>query len=128
MTEAHFCILLIDDEPALLEVLGMLLQQRGYEVLTARSVKGALAVWNLHKGRISAVISDTWLSSTERTTDLLEAFKQAVPEMPIIVTSGYLAAVDATTHWARTRINYLPKPFDPVIMLDALETLTGKTQ
>src|SRR4051812_43074661 len=86
MSEAnvHPCLLLIDDEMTLLEMLGMLLENKGYEVITASSVSGALILWDLNRDRIKAVISDTWLSSTESTTELLASFKKAMPEVPVI--------------------------------------------
>jgi DNA-binding NtrC family response regulator len=127
MTDAEHrpCVLLIDDEATLLEMLGMLLKKRGYEVLTASTVSVARIAWTLHKARIAAVISDTWLSSTENTNALLTMFKQEIPDIPIIVTSGFLEGVDATVEWNKRRINYLPKPFDTIVMFEALEALTG---
>jgi DNA-binding NtrC family response regulator len=122
--QTKMCVLVIDDEVTLLEVLGILLENWGYEVLTAKSLKASNIIWSLHKTRISVVISDTWLGRGESTTELLNQFKQERPEVSILVTSGYLTELEATTHWDRGVINYLPKPFDPVQLLAALKQLS----
>lgn len=127
-TVSPMCVLLIDNEKTFLEVLGMLLEKRGYEVISVSSVQGALIMWNLHKKRIRVVISDTWLSPTESTTELLNGFKKELPQMPILVTSGYLGEVEATKKWDTCAINYIPKPFDPLLMFEALDQLVTRGQ
>jgi DNA-binding NtrC family response regulator len=125
-TASKVCVLLIDDEVTLLEVIGLLLEKRGYEVLIAQSVKEANIIWNLNKHRINVVITDTWLAPDENTKELLSRFKKELPEISILVTSGGLIDEDTTAKWDSRVINYLPKPFDPLVLIEALKQLVPR--
>jgi DNA-binding response OmpR family regulator len=117
-TASKVCVLLIDDEVTLLEVIGLLLEKRGYEVLIAQSVKEANIIWNLNKHRINA--------PDENTKELLSRFKKELPEISILVTSGGLIDEDTTAKWDSRVINYLPKPFDPLVLIEALKQLVPR--
>ena len=76
-------LLLVDDDPSLLKLLGMRLTSEGFRVTTAES--GAEALRLLHRERIDLVLSDLRMDGEERIiggTGVDEAYKEyAVSEL-----------------------------------------------
>src|SRR5690348_9005746 len=102
-------ILLVDDDAAIRAVLGSLLKQEGYTVLTAASGGEALAL--LDKQPIDAVVTDLRMPGMDGMT-LLRRVSQAWPEVPVVVLSAHgtvALAVDAMKGGAA---DFLTKPFD----------------
>ncbi len=92
LARGHETILLIDDEPPLLETGCDLLSFLGYDVLTAQSGEDALAVIEREKDRISLVILDLMMPGMGGEKCLAEILK-ILPTMKVIIASGYTANV-----------------------------------
>ena len=90
---AEGCILVADDEPQVRNVLRMLLESSGYEVLEADDGVEALNVVRRLSG-----------AETLRT---LRAFR---PDLPVLLTSGY-AEEEFSELRAHGRVGFLGKPF-----------------
>jgi two-component system response regulator AtoC len=102
-------ILLVDDDAAITTVLGSLLKQEGYGVLTAASGGEALAL--LDKRPVDAVVTDLRMPGMDGMA-LLRRVAQAWPEVPVVVLSAHgtvALAVDAMKGGAA---DFLTKPFD----------------
>lgn len=83
-TEA-ITILCVDDEEIPRTLRKMVLQKKGYRVLTASSGKEALAY--LGEGGIDLVLSDQMMPGMTGT-ELTKAVKDAYPHLPFILISG----------------------------------------
>jgi DNA-binding NtrC family response regulator len=112
-------VLLIDDNETVLDVVGLLLAQRDYTVLTARDACEAEQIWSQNRGRINAVVSDKWLNEKENSSRLLNSFQKDEPNVPIILMTGYPHQDEN----ARQGFNYLPKPFSPSELFKALDAM-----
>ncbi|HVY31206.1 MAG TPA: sigma-54 dependent transcriptional regulator [Polyangiaceae bacterium] len=102
-------VLLVDDDAAIRAVLGSLLKQEGYRVLTAASGGEALALLDKHP--IDAVVTDLRMPGMDGMT-LLRRVTQAWPEVPVVVLSAHgtvALAVDAMKGGAA---DFLTKPFE----------------
>lgn len=110
---------MIDDNETILDVLVSILETQGYEVLTARDASEAHETWSGNRNRICAVVSDKWLSETENSNGLLQSFQKDMPNVPIIVMTGY----SHNDPNAREGVNYLPKPFSPSELFKALDSM-----
>ncbi|MDB6053745.1 MAG: two component, sigma54 specific, transcriptional regulator, Fis family [Verrucomicrobiales bacterium] len=119
-------VFLIDDNETILDVLGQILEKRDYHVLTARSAREAEEVWRLNRLTINAVVSDKWLSEKENSTAILKLFQQDSPDVPIILMTGYPLQDQEERSRVCEGINYLPKPFSPSDLFQALDFLIGK--
>lgn len=101
-------ILCIDDEPAILRLLSVVLAPDGHEVVTAASARDALAM--LKAGGIDAVLLDLGLPDRDGL-ELISAILAAMP-VPIIVVSARAEPDDKVTALDLGAVDYVTKPFD----------------
>ncbi|MBF0104979.1 MAG: response regulator [Deltaproteobacteria bacterium] len=105
-----FNILLVDDEPDVLEVLKMFFEFEGHKVFVAESAKTALDIFNTSK--IDLVISDYRMPETNGI-ELIEKILLSDPEAITILLTAH-ADVDVAIE-AINRINlykFVRKPWD----------------
>jgi len=101
-------VLLVDDEQNILEILEMVLQEQGMEVLKAGSGREALQL--LRQRKTDVVISDIRMPDLSGV-ELLQAVKQFAPDTIFIMITAFAStdtAIEAIQHGA---YDYLTKPF-----------------
>ena len=102
-------VLVVDDDPNLLDVLQIRLEEWGYEVILSEN---ALTAARLSAERSPQVIlTDVWLPDVSGV-DLLRALTQVEPRPVIILMSAHGSvdlAVESMKHGAK---DYLTKPLD----------------
>lgn len=81
-------ILVVDDEPSVLDFIGAVFRRRGYGVLTSSDGRDALAVCERHAAEIDLAIIDV-VMPLMGAGDLLPALKAKHPGMKVLLTSGY---------------------------------------
>lgn len=81
-------ILLVEDEMTVLAVIKTMLQELGYQVLTATNGREALDVYEQHLGVIAMVLSDMVMPDMDGAT-LYATLKMKYPEIKVILMSGY---------------------------------------
>ncbi len=114
-------ILLVDDEPTVREVTKLLLERRGFEVVTAKDgVTGLLAF--AANPNFAAVISDLRMPRADGRT-LIASLRAQSPALPIICMTGILTgALDTEEFKQQTGINtVLQKPFSDATLMASLE-------
>jgi len=92
LSKGHETILLVDDEPSLLETGRELLSFLGYHVLTAASGEDALATINREGARIGIVVMDLMVPGMGGEKCLVEILK-VFPGMNVVITSGNTSVV-----------------------------------
>jgi DNA-binding NtrC family response regulator len=107
-------LLIVDDEPKLLELLSRFLGRLGYEVETCDDAEAALALFQAGPDRVSMAITDLSLPSISGE-DLIERMRQLRPGLPAIITSGYPFVPRADG------VGFLQKPFLPQMLAEAIE-------
>ena len=112
-------VLVIDDEPAVLKVLGLVLQRRGFTVDTMSSAKDALA--QLPQQKYHAILSDIIMPEMSGVEFLRELRRHDLDVPVILMTAGPTldSAIDAIEYGAQ---QYLLKPVEP----DALVRAVGR--
>ncbi|MBN1570095.1 MAG: sigma-54-dependent Fis family transcriptional regulator [Acidobacteria bacterium] len=101
-------ILVVDDEPNIIEVLEIVLQDEGMEVLKSGSGREALAL--LQEKRVDVVISDIRMPDFSGV-ELLREAKQLSPDTIFIMITAFAStetAIEALQHGA---YDYITKPF-----------------
>jgi PAS domain S-box-containing protein len=83
-------ILLVEDEPLLLQLLDSALRQNGYRVLKARDGMEALSLFSLRKHEIDLVLSDYGLPKLTGDQVFKELWK-IKPKVPVVLASGNLS-------------------------------------
>ena len=85
-------ILFIDDEEALVEIGGQILEQLGYEVVAEKSSVQALELFRAEPDRFDLVITD--MTMPHMTGDkLAQALMKIRPQIPIILCTGHSGLV-----------------------------------
>jgi len=107
-------LLIVDDEPNLLNLLRRYLERLGYEVETCGGADEALALFQAGPDRFSMVITDLSLP-TLQGEELIVRMGQIRPGLPAIITSGYPYQPQAA------EVGFLQKPFLPQMLVDAVE-------
>jgi signal transduction histidine kinase/ActR/RegA family two-component response regulator len=82
-------VLVVDDEPDLINVTRAMLERHGYRVLAANDGTAALAQVSEHKGEIQLVITDILMPFMDGV-QFIRALRRLTPGMPIIASSGAL--------------------------------------
>jgi DNA-binding NtrC family response regulator len=123
MAPANLEVLVVDDEPALREVLSQRLTDWGCEVSTAGDVAEAEAV--LSRARPDLVLSDVVLPGLSGL-DLLRRFKSHDADLPVILITAHAnvdAAVEAMKAGAR---DFLVKPIDPAALRAQIDAVSAE--
>jgi len=107
-------LLIVDDEPNLLDLLRRYLGRLGYEVVTCGNPQDALALFQATPDRFSLAITDLSLPALNGE-ELIERMRLIRPGLPAIITSGY-------PYQPRAGIGFLQKPFLPKMLAEAVET------
>jgi len=119
-------LLLIEDEPDILEGLSLQLRDAGYNVRSARNGVEAMEIYSA--SRPDAVLTDLGMPSMG-AVDLLRSLHEAGPDVPIVAMTGY---VDPEVHaqvFAAGVKQIVKKPFEIEQLLRSLrEVLTAPTQ
>jgi len=101
-------ILLVDDEPEIIEVLQRMLEIERFNVFTAKSGEDGLQI--IKKHIIHAVVSDIVMPQMSGV-DLLKNIKKDNPEIPVILITGYSGKYKPEDIMASGADGYFRKPF-----------------
>ena len=107
-------ILLVDDEPAIRELLQRTLERGGFRVLVAAAGDEAWALAKTHVGAIHLLVTDVVMprmGGAELATRLVEEH----PALKVLYMSGYLD--ERVPQVAGERAAFLRKPFSPADLL-----------
>jgi DNA-binding NtrC family response regulator len=103
-------LLLADDEPALLTLFRKVLEQAGFEVVTASD--GADALATVHRGEIDLLVTDIEMPHMTGI-ELLRLVRQQVPTLPVIIMTGGSALKTAPAAAGLGVTQFLLKPVLP---------------
>jgi signal transduction histidine kinase/CheY-like chemotaxis protein len=102
-------VLLVEDEPAILEVTGLMLESLGYEVLSADTPGKALALAETHE-TIHLLLTDVVMPEMNGK-DLAGRVCAMYPNLKCLFMSGYTADVIAHHEVLDKGVHFLQKPF-----------------
>jgi len=102
-------VLVVDDEPAVREVIEAHLTHCGYEVLTASSGEEALGI--LTRQKITCMLSEARLFVT-RNGDLLSKSLERDPNLTVLVLSSKAEVSEAVQFLQYGAMDFLTKPID----------------
>lgn len=120
-----FHVLVVDDEPAVRDVLQDLITSLGYHATTADGGQSALQL--LTKGNIDLVITDLMMPQMNGW-QLLKRIKQQTPTLPVIVLTGYISQEGEAMLTSNQTDGYLVKPVDRAKLQKTLDTFREKQQ
>lgn len=103
-------ILIIDDEESIRDSMSQVLHKEGYKVKAAVEGKEGLRLFSNETFQV--VFLDLKLPGI-RGMDILSRIKEASPETPVIVITGYASIESAVEAMKRGAFDYMVKPFTP---------------
>ncbi len=111
-------LLLVDDDPGLLKLLGMRLISEGYSVVTAESGQEGLRVLNREK--VDLVISDLRMDEMDGM-QLFTEIQKVQPGMPVIILTAHGSIPDAVAATQQGVFSFLTKPVDKDALYHAID-------
>ncbi|HEX9902602.1 MAG TPA: sigma-54 dependent transcriptional regulator [Acidobacteriota bacterium] len=103
-------VLIIDDDPAILDSCGQVLRREGYAVQEARDGRGGLALFSAESFHL--ILLDLKLPGMDGL-EVLRRIKDISPETAVIMITGYASIETAVEAVKLGAFDYLSKPFTP---------------
>jgi DNA-binding response OmpR family regulator len=122
--KATILLLLVEDEPLVLDLMESELTDAGFDVLAAGDGARALAELNTDAARFRAVITDIRLGAGPDGWEVGRRARELIHEMPIVYVSG-----DSGHNWASKGVPnsvMILKPFAPAQLITAVSMLVNR--
>jgi len=115
-------VLIVDDEPGVLDVCARALRRSGLEVTTASDAKTARILLQSHT--VDMLITDL-LMPGEGGISLLQSVHETDPDLPLMIITAYpdVASVDAALNLNVK--SFIPKPFNIADFVDDVKRNLG---
>ncbi|MEX1826416.1 response regulator transcription factor [Luteibacter yeojuensis] len=110
-------LLIVDDDPTFARVLGRALTSRGFEVISADNADDARALTRRHQPRYCVL--DLKLGD-ENGLRLIPELQSLVPDIRVLLLTGYASIATAVEAIKRGAHDYLAKPVDADAVVRAL--------
>jgi two-component system response regulator AtoC len=102
-------IMIVDDEPNMLKVLGSLLKREGYDVLEAS--EGTSALLSMEDNHIDVLVADLRMPGMDGMT-LLEKAIASRPNLPVIILTAHGTIDIAVEALKKGAFDFVTKPFE----------------
>jgi PAS domain S-box-containing protein len=103
-------ILLVEDEPMILELSETMLEGLGYKVITAGTPGEAIRLAQEHGGQINLLMTDVIMPEMNGS-DLARSLLFLFPDIKLLFMSGYTANVITHNGVLDEGVNFIQKPF-----------------
>jgi CheY-like chemotaxis protein len=115
-------VLIVEDEEELLQLACSALEGYQYSVLSAKSPVEALTFCELYDKKIDLLITDVIMPGMNGK-ELKERIETLHPEIKTLFMSGYAADIVANRGILDDGIQFLPKPFTPLLLARKVRVL-----
>jgi two-component system chemotaxis response regulator CheY len=122
-------VLVVDDEPAVRNIVRLILEKAGYDVLEAENGEAAIEALNTGENRLvlDVVICDIRMPKINGV-QAIEYFQRQYPHVPIIVLTAYPETQMAVSFMRSGVADYLIKPVDAQKLRDAVGSAMERRQ
>ncbi len=103
-------ILLVEDEPGILQITSLLLETQGYTLLTAGTPGEAVRLAHEHAGEIDLLMTDVIMPEMNGK-DLVDKLRSLNPQLRCLYMSGYPADVITQHGVLDEGVHFVQKPF-----------------
>lgn len=114
-------VLLVDDEPPIVETATTILTQGGYTVISAANGAQACAIFKSRSTEIALVITDQDMPELDGQ-GLIRFIRETKPEMKVLATSG-LASDNQLAASDHVSVPFLSKPYTSIELLSEVHRL-----
>ena len=113
-------VLLVDDDPLLIDIGRRVLEKLGHAVVTATSAQRALDILSLHAAQVSMIVTDLTMPGMSGL-ELIEIVTARYPAIPIVAVSGYSVNPDARLEIDARNMPFVSKPFTSAQLAAAMQ-------
>jgi PAS domain S-box-containing protein len=106
----HETILLVEDEPSILNMARLMLEKLGYQVLCAATPSEARDLATVHEGEIGLLIVDVIMPEMNGP-DLAKQVEELYPKIVCLFMSGYSGDIIAHHGILDESVHFIQKPF-----------------
>ncbi|MFT5106830.1 MAG: two-component system cell cycle sensor histidine kinase/response regulator CckA [Pseudoalteromonas tetraodonis] len=103
-------ILLVEDEPGVRHFVSEALQQNGYDIIEAGSIREANEVFGKYEGQFDLIFSDAVLPDGNGI-NMLEKILEKFPDMRALLSSGYTDKHNLLGMLEGHNVHFLQKPY-----------------
>jgi DNA-binding NtrC family response regulator len=82
-------VLVVDDEPAIVEIIHDILESRGYRVLATSDAERALAMLDEDPGPIHLLLTDVMMPNHHSGPELAQRVQRRWPDVKVLFMSGH---------------------------------------
>ncbi|WP_455196592.1 sigma 54-interacting transcriptional regulator [Kaarinaea lacus] len=121
-------VLVVDDDPGILQLISIRLEAMGYNVTAVESAEKALASMSVVRPDI--VVTDLRMEGMDGLA-LFDAIHESNPALPVIILTAHGTIPEAVDATKRGVFSFLSKPFDGKALVEHINkalTLSGKKQ
>jgi len=111
-------IMVVEDQPDLRQLIGIILEKAGHEVLLACDGPEALRICEEHKGKIGLILTDMIMPGMSGPA-LVESLLKSNAGVRVLYMSGYAGDMVASDRELDPKVPFIQKPFSS-------EKLTGR--
>ena len=121
-------ILVVEDEPAVRELVCRVLHSYGYKVLVADSGVSALRIWEKERDHIDLLLTDVVMPDGISGLDLVGRLQQERPGLKVILSSGYSMDLGQSDMEIGPGTTVLSKPYQINTLVNVVrESLDGRS-
>ena len=114
--EGNETILVVEDEPAVREIMTHILRQKGYRVLEAADGPEAITLWSEHASAVDLLVTDIVMPNGLKGNVLAERFRAQKEELKVIFSSGYSSDFGTDETPLGEGCDFLQKPYKPEVL------------
>jgi signal transduction histidine kinase/CheY-like chemotaxis protein len=109
-------VLLVEDEDDIRELATLMLEDKGYRVLSAPDAEQALLIAEQHAAEIKALITDVVMPRINGV-QLAELMANIIPNIRVLFVSGHSQESVSPETLARNHADYLQKPYRSEVLI-----------
>jgi PAS domain S-box-containing protein len=119
-------IVVVEDESSLRSLIGRVLGDAGYEVISFESADDAAAAFEQGLGAVDLLLTDVVLPGVMQGNDLARSVQISRPDLPVVYMSGYPR--DAIVHAGRldAGVHFVEKPFTSEALTTIVRTILNR--
>lgn len=114
MIERRPSVLLVDDDPRTIELIGAVLEHQGFHTSLARTPDSAIQL--LKSIQFDAVVTDVVFDGFAEGSLVLAAARDLQPNAVVVLMTGFPELESAVSSIKAGALDYLQKPVDPIVL------------
>lgn len=118
-------ILVVDDDDAVRELMAIVLESDGFNVLRARHSKEALLFNEEFPGTLHLLLTDFSMKPYQNGFELAQQVRASRPEIKVVYASGYVEHEILQDEIVSEASAFMAKPFSPSSLLECIHKSLG---